>query len=65
MPNEFTEGDKEEESSVKVDRGKYMKLIGLLQYASQVRSDIYPVVGMLASRQNDPSHANWMQAGAH
>ena len=62
VPNEFTERDKEEESSVKVDRGKYMKLIGLLQYASQVRSDIYPVVGMLASRQNDPSHANWMQA---
>ena len=44
------------------DRGKFMKLIGLLQYACQLRSEISPVLGILASRQNCPSEEDWIQA---
>ena len=39
-----------------------MKLIGLLQYACQLRSEISSVLGILAFRQNCPAEEDWVQA---
>ena len=44
------------------NKEKYMKLIGLLQYACQLRSEISSVLGILASRQNCPAEEDWVQA---
>merc|ERR1711968_97847 len=45
-----------------VNQKKFMKLIGELQYAAQLRCEVSPVLGMLASQQNCPVESDWIQA---
>ena len=56
-------GDKSENLNESVvNQKKYMKLIGELQYAAQLRCEVSPVLGMLASQQNCPVESDWIQA---